>query len=151
MAPVIWIVDAEHWPRAGLRAELIERGYDAIGFPTLRDAVLGLRHIRRPALMVIDLQGQDLGGGDLDQLLAQADRTAPHGDLLGREVQVLGECVLEFEAAVVGVAVDDVGRPLDRRANAGQRPEHRLVAGQLDGARNRLARHVNGEPVQLGT
>ena len=38
--PVVWIVDADHWPRAELRALLIERGYDAIGFESLVDAVL---------------------------------------------------------------------------------------------------------------
>ena len=47
----IWIVGADHWPRALLRAELIERGYDATGFPTLEDAVtrLMLTRARRPA------------------------------------------------------------------------------------------------------
>ena len=35
--PVIWIIDAEQWPRALLRAELIERGYDAVGYVTVRD------------------------------------------------------------------------------------------------------------------
>src|SRR5689334_9573424 len=38
-APVVWIVDAEHWPRAYLRAELIERGYDAVGFVGVREAL----------------------------------------------------------------------------------------------------------------
>src|SRR5215471_17474158 len=28
---VVWIIDAEQWPRALLRAELIERGFDAVG------------------------------------------------------------------------------------------------------------------------
>jgi hypothetical protein len=56
---VVWIVDADHWPRAYLRAELIERGYDAVGFPALRDALVALpiaRARRRgPALVVVDL------------------------------------------------------------------------------------------------
>jgi hypothetical protein len=33
--PVVWIIDAEQWPRALLRAELIEAGYEAIGFVRL--------------------------------------------------------------------------------------------------------------------
>ena len=51
----IWIVAADHWPRALLRAELIERGYDATGFATLEDAVrrLMLPPARRPALLVL--------------------------------------------------------------------------------------------------
>ena len=56
----IWIVDADHWPRALLRAELIERGYDATGFVTLEDAVrrLMLPPARRPALLVLDRRDQ---------------------------------------------------------------------------------------------
>ena len=56
----IWIVGADHWPRALLRAELIERGYDATGFVTLEDAVrrLMLPPARRPALLVLDRRDQ---------------------------------------------------------------------------------------------
>jgi hypothetical protein len=59
-APVVWIVDADHWPRAYLRAELIERGYDAVGFVTLRAALARLATLRfrragRPELIVVDL------------------------------------------------------------------------------------------------
>jgi hypothetical protein len=56
----IWIVGADHWPRALLRAELIERGYDATGFVTLEDAVrrLMLPPARRPVLLVLDRHDQ---------------------------------------------------------------------------------------------
>jgi len=56
----IWIVGADHWPRALLRAELIERGYDATGFATLEDAVrrLMLPPARRPVLLVLDRRDQ---------------------------------------------------------------------------------------------
>jgi len=52
----VWIVDAEQWPRACLRAELIERGYDAIGFWDLRLAAKELRRedLARPAVIVLD-------------------------------------------------------------------------------------------------
>ena len=58
--PRIWVVDADHWPRAYLRAELIERGYDATGFETLRNAAarLVLAPTLRPAALVVDLRGQ---------------------------------------------------------------------------------------------
>ena len=61
--PVVWIVDADHWPRAELRALLIERGHDAIGIETLRDAVLRARlpGAALPAVVVVDLGGQDAG------------------------------------------------------------------------------------------
>jgi len=62
VSPVVWIVDADHWPRAYLRAELIERGYDAIGFVTLQEAVvrLLLPGSRQPSLLVVALRAQGL-------------------------------------------------------------------------------------------
>ena len=56
----IWVVDAEHWPRAYLVAELTERGYDVTGFETVRDAVIRalVAPGERPALIVIDLHDQ---------------------------------------------------------------------------------------------
>jgi hypothetical protein len=59
-APPIWIVDADQWPRACLRAELIERGYDAIGFTTI-DAMLarlGRPAVDPPRVVLLDLDGQ---------------------------------------------------------------------------------------------
>jgi DNA-binding NtrC family response regulator len=58
----VWLIDADHWPRALLRAELIERGYDAIGFETVAQAIarLALDRRHRPRLVVIDLAGQQL-------------------------------------------------------------------------------------------
>lgn len=58
----VWLIDADHWPRALLRAELIERGYDAIGFETVAQAIarLALDRRHRPRLVVIDLASQRL-------------------------------------------------------------------------------------------
>jgi FixJ family two-component response regulator len=54
--PAIWVVSADHWPRAYLRAELIERGYDAIGFESAKDVVVRLTlRQARPELLVLDL------------------------------------------------------------------------------------------------
>lgn len=57
---VVWVVNADHWPRAYLRAELIERGYDATGFVSVKDAVIKLMlpGSRPPTLLVVDLHGQ---------------------------------------------------------------------------------------------
>jgi DNA-binding NtrC family response regulator len=56
----VWIVDGDQWPRASLRAELIERGYDAVGFVTLREALIRLlaSPAQRPDAIVIDLREQ---------------------------------------------------------------------------------------------
>lgn len=56
---VVWIIDAEQWPRAMLRAELIERGFDAVGYITVRDAIESLPE-RPPDAIVVDLRGQPL-------------------------------------------------------------------------------------------
>jgi DNA-binding response OmpR family regulator len=53
----IWVIGSDHWPRAYLRAELIERGYDAIGYAAIRDALaeLAMFPSRRPRVVVLDL------------------------------------------------------------------------------------------------
>jgi len=56
---IIWIIDADQWPRAMLRAELIERGFDAVGYETVRDAIDSLPE-RTPAAIVVDLRGQPI-------------------------------------------------------------------------------------------
>ena len=98
-------------------------------------------------------------GADLDELLAQAHRSAADGDVLGSPtagaarpsgVQVFGQGRFEVGAAVVRVAVDAVGGPLDRRPDAGQRALHGLVAGQFDRARDGLAGYVDRQLGQFG-
>ncbi len=53
---VVWIIDSEQWPRALLRAELIERGYDAVGYQTTADASRTIS-TRFPDIIVVDLRG----------------------------------------------------------------------------------------------
>ena len=66
----VWIIDAEQWPRASLRAELIERGHEAVGFVTALDALTRLALRREPpALAVIDLGGRPSSSKQLDVLL----------------------------------------------------------------------------------
>ncbi len=67
--PVVWIVDAEHWARACLRAELIERGYDALGFETMLDALARLVQPGwpRPHVLVVDLTSQAVDSRQLQR------------------------------------------------------------------------------------
>ena len=60
--PVVWIIDSEQWPRACLRAELIERGYDAYGFITIQDALEWFTQPASPAAdsIILELRGQKL-------------------------------------------------------------------------------------------
>jgi DNA-binding response OmpR family regulator len=73
LGPRIWIVNADHWPRAYLRAELIERGYDATGFETLAAAAARLEGARalRPALLIVDLHEQAVDDGSRASLLRE--------------------------------------------------------------------------------
>jgi DNA-binding response OmpR family regulator len=59
LGTVVWIIDVEHWPRALLRAELIERGFDAVGYETVRDAIDSLPW-RAPDVIVVDVKGQPM-------------------------------------------------------------------------------------------
>jgi hypothetical protein len=64
------VIGPERGPRAALRAELIERGHDAIGFETLREAILAgrLPGAAHPAAVVIDLHDEGAQSTD-DRLL----------------------------------------------------------------------------------
>ena len=68
--PVVWIIDLEQWPRALLRAELIERGYDAYGFMNISDALAAFseRKSPRPAAVVLELRGQDVTRRIIDEI-----------------------------------------------------------------------------------
>jgi hypothetical protein len=68
--PIIWIIDSRHWPRAYLRAELIERGLEAIGYKRLSEAVavLRIKSVIRPAAIVLELHDQYIEPRLLDAL-----------------------------------------------------------------------------------
>src|ERR1700738_3477643 len=55
LMPVVWIIDPDQWPRAMLRAELIERGVDAVGYLRPGDALAHLG-ARFSALIVVALR-----------------------------------------------------------------------------------------------
>ena len=71
--PIVWVIDADHWPRALLVGELAERGYDAYGFADIAGALVALhaRGRKAPALAVIELAGTDAEQADLRQLAAR--------------------------------------------------------------------------------
>ena len=68
--PVLWVVDREQWPRACLRAELIERGYDPYGFILLDDALdyLSTGRSPKPEALILELRGQKLANHSLQIL-----------------------------------------------------------------------------------
>jgi hypothetical protein len=89
--PVVWIIDSEHWTRVCLRAELIERGVDAIGYEEFANALSMLPNPwpRLPKLAVLDLKNQDLKSSELHAwwrnhipLIALAGSTELNPDLV---------------------------------------------------------------------
>lgn len=59
--PVVWVIDNEQWPRACLRAELIERGCDTYGFIRIDDALDALSEgtSPKPMVVILELRGQN--------------------------------------------------------------------------------------------
>jgi FixJ family two-component response regulator len=113
--PSIWIVDDEHWPRACLRAELLERGYDAVGFETTRDVLVQMvLDSMRPALLVVTVSAQPLSGRQVNALKKEGipiwavggAATSPDHPLLAASAKVLrrpltiGEIADEIQRAV---------------------------------------------------
>ena len=68
--PVVWIIDSQQWPRAYLRAELIARGFDAIGFEEVSHALAARRHAgyATPHIIVLELCGLSPKGSELSAL-----------------------------------------------------------------------------------
>ena len=58
--PRIWVISTQHWPRALIYAELLERGYEVEGFENCVDASLALesRFSARPHLILLELVDQ---------------------------------------------------------------------------------------------
>src|SRR5438067_9058933 len=74
--PVVWVIDSEQWPRACLRAELIERGYDACGFIRINDALDALLQGTSPKPTVLILESRDQTMSD-DAIRAIRDLGVP--------------------------------------------------------------------------
>jgi hypothetical protein len=68
---VVWIIEADQWPRAYLIAELAERGLGAIGYPHLSEAVadLGAGLTPRPGAIVMELRDQYVEPSLIDALM----------------------------------------------------------------------------------
>jgi hypothetical protein len=109
--PMVWVIDAEHWPRACMRAELIERGFDVIGFEGMSQALSALHHdlYGRPFVMVIDLQHLTIQSNERDAL---ARMTTPK-ILLGGSVELDEPWVKEADWAEVLKRPFTIGQAAD--------------------------------------
>ena len=101
----VWIIDSEQWPRATLRAELLARGYEAVGFRRLLHALARLDDagVPRPAAVVLELRDQPVSPA----LLGALGETGLPVILLGGAVELSDPSL----AAVLAVAVEVLRRP----------------------------------------
>jgi len=92
--PVVWIVDPEQWPRANLRAELIERGYDAVGHVDLAPALAALTGVRprRPRVIVLELRGQSITASQMKQLASSGVAVVMIGGAVELREPWIGGC-----------------------------------------------------------
>lgn len=97
--PVIWIIDNQQWPRAYLRAELIERGFEAVGFTELADGLMALHdpHSVKPQIIVLELFGFSFRRDELEALT----RTGILVIVLGGAKELNEPLIREFKWASV--------------------------------------------------
>jgi DNA-binding NtrC family response regulator len=120
----LWVIDADHWPRAYIAAELGERGYETTGFESVREAVVRLLVVpsERPAAILLDLHEQmgdekalaALGQQEIP-IVAIADAARATGEsIAGRSwAQVL------YRPLTIGAAADAVERVISKFPGAG--------------------------------
>ena len=97
--PSIWIISFEPWPRAMLRAELIEHGYDATGYLMIEQALAELmrRPAEKPQVIILDLGTQAITPALLSALAREGVATV----ILGGAVELNGPLISEFTWAGV--------------------------------------------------
>jgi hypothetical protein len=112
---ILWIIDSQHWPRALLRAELIERGFEAVGYINIAHALWAYRYpyIEKPNMLILELCGLDLKRNELEALM----RTGVPVIVLGGAVELHEKLVNEFRWAAmiqrpftIGKVADIVGQ-----------------------------------------
>lgn len=97
--PVVWIIGRQQWPRALLRAELMQRGLDAVGYvePAQALAAVESAHVGRPDVVVLDLRELGLTRPDLEGLARLGVPTV----LLGGAAELNQPLLEQFEWATV--------------------------------------------------
>jgi hypothetical protein len=109
--PVIWIVDREQWPRANLRALLLDRGSDALGFIELAGALAALKdpHYPRPFILVLGLRGLSPAEEEVDALTRLS---IPMVGLAGA-VEMSQEWIRKIQWAALIQRPNTIGRVVD--------------------------------------
>ena len=116
--PVVWIIERDHWVRATLRAELIERGFDAVGFESPHDAVaaLAIPAEGHPVVVVVDLASQQTEPSALAAFLRAGSRLVGCGSsvkLSGAEAGDITWSAMLRRPVSLGTIADVVASQVD--------------------------------------
>jgi DNA-binding response OmpR family regulator len=122
--PMVWIIDRQQWPRALLRAELVERGYEAVGFVEVDEALRAFRERLYviPRLIIIELK--DLPEGE-ERVRALTGLGIPTVFLAGAAeeqravLQGTGWTVLLKRPFTIGRVMEEVERQVGRLKTEG--------------------------------
>lgn len=134
MKPRVWLIDSQQWPRACLRAELLERGWDAVGFQTVSQALaaIGSINIAKPEVVVIEFMGSPPMDLEMEALMRHGIPTI----VLGGHVELNRDAVSRHDWAAVlqrpftiGEAADAVQRTAARRTKPSETPRSTRVFG----------------------
>ncbi len=110
-APVVWVIDHDQWPRALLVAELIERGYDALGFRRLGEALLALRCSEEPPRgVVIETSRARLSAAEVARLIGLGAPTLALVD----SVSARSEIASAFPWSLLAARPVSLGQVADR-------------------------------------
>jgi hypothetical protein len=120
--PVVWVISGEPWPRACLRAELIQRGYDAIGFEAISTAhwALNLPAALRPSVTVIELSKLSDDQAGIIAFVRDAGRVIAVSGLMhaqSGDLQDLPWAALLIRPSSVGSVADAVDEVVHPRAH----------------------------------
>ncbi len=66
--PAVWVISSQRWPRAYIRGELLEAGYEAEGFESIPTVGADGKSRPAPAVVVVDLFGLPAPSADLRRL-----------------------------------------------------------------------------------
>lgn len=91
---IVWVIDSEHWPRACIRAELIERGLETDGYENIAEALIALGDplIARPQLIVLELRDQPV----LNECLQDLHKQDLPVIALGGAAELAGDTIKSF-------------------------------------------------------
>lgn len=113
--PAVWIIDSQQWPRACLRAELMERGFEVIGFVSPAHALRAhrCRLYQKPLVIILELFALDAAEDEI----AAVSRLGIPILILGGAVQLNQGCVKKLTWASVLRRPFTIGKVADTVEN----------------------------------